>query len=169
MEALRASPRAAISAWLKQGSLARSCTRGGGSSASSKGQPNVLMIPVDDLNDWVGFLQGHPDVKTPNMDRLAAQSTVFRRAYCNAPVCNASRASAMSGLSPQQTKVFDNNTSIENSNPGAIYFPRHLAANGYEQKLIGKIYHVPSSPVAQSVPPNPPVKNKTCGATTPER
>lgn len=154
-------------AWSTAGAaFGTSCGGGGGTgSASPKSRPNVLMIPVDDLNDWVGFLQGHPDVKTPNMDRLAAQSTVFRRAYCNAPVCNASRASAMSGLTPQQTGVFDNNTSIENSNPGAIYFPKHLAANGYEQKLIGKIYHVPSSPVAQAVPAEPPATNKTCGAT----
>jgi arylsulfatase A-like enzyme len=152
-------------AWTTAGAALTSAC-GGGSTSSSGRKPNVLMIPIDDLNDWTGFLQGHPDVKTPNMDRLAAKSTVFRRAYCNAPVCNASRASAMSGLSPQQTRVFDNSTSIENSNPDAVYFPKHLAANGYEQKLIGKIYHVASSPVTHVLPADPPVTNKTCGATT---
>ena len=153
-------------AWTTAGAALASACGGGGGSTSSGRRPNVLMIPVDDLNDWVGFLQGHPDVKTPNMDRLAAQSTVFHRAYCNAPICNASRASAMSGLSPQLTGVFDNSTSIENSNPKAVYFPRHLAANGYEQKLFGKIYHVASSPVVHALPPDPPATNKTCGATT---
>lgn len=153
--------------WTTAGAaLTSACGSGKSKPLAPPGAPNILMISIDDLNDWVGFLQGHPDVKTPNMDRLAAQSTVFRKAYCNAPVCNASRASAMSGLTPQQTGVFDNNTSLENSNPSAIYFPKHLAANGYEQKLIGKIYHVPSSPVVQNVPAEPPVTNKTCGATT---
>ena len=103
--------------------------------------PNVLMIVIDDLNDWVGFLRGHPDVQTPNLDRLAARSTVFHRAYCNAPVCSPSRASALSGLSVQQTKVFDNNTSARVANPGIVFLPEHLARNGYEAKLIGKIYH----------------------------
>ena len=54
-------------------------------------RPNVLMIVVDDMNDWIGCLRGHPDVKTPNIDRLAARGTLFANAHCAAPVCNASR------------------------------------------------------------------------------
>lgn len=126
--------------------------------------PNVLMIVIDDLNDWTGFLRGHPDVKTPNMDRLAARSTVFRRAYCNAPVCSPSRTSALSGLSVQQTRVFDNSTSPRVANPSIVFLPEHLARNGYESKLIGKIYHTYSNPVPQPLPSTVPATNMECGA-----
>lgn len=54
--------------------------------AQSEKPKNVLFIAVDDLNDWVGFLKGHPNTRTPNMDRLAAMGMVFESAYCAAPV-----------------------------------------------------------------------------------
>ncbi|NJM55289.1 MAG: sulfatase-like hydrolase/transferase [Verrucomicrobiae bacterium] len=50
-------------------------------------RPNVLMIPVDDLADYVSILQNHPGIKTPNFDRLAKRSVNFTRAYCAAPIC----------------------------------------------------------------------------------
>ena len=53
--------------------------------------PNVLFIAIDDLNDWVGCLGGHPQAQTPNMDRLAARGTVFLNAHCQSPLCNPSR------------------------------------------------------------------------------
>jgi hypothetical protein len=55
-------------------------------------QPNVLFIAVDDLNDWIGCLGGHPQSKTTNFDRLAASSVLFRNAYCAGASCNPSRA-----------------------------------------------------------------------------
>ena len=61
-------------------------------------QPNVLMICIDDLNDWVGFLGGHPQALTPEMDSLAGRGRVFANAHCAVPVCSSSRASVMSGL-----------------------------------------------------------------------
>ncbi len=125
--------------------------------------PNVLMIAIDDLNDWVGFLRGHPDVQTPNLDRLAARSTVFRRAYCNAPVCGPSRASALSGLSVQQTKVFDNNTSPRIANPGIVFLQEQLARNGYTSKLIGKVNHSYVNTTAHPLPPVVPATNLLCG------
>ena len=60
--------------------------------------PNVLMICIDDLNDWTGFLGGHPQVKTPHMDALARRSRVFTNAHCAVPVCSASRVSILSGV-----------------------------------------------------------------------
>ena len=55
--------------------------------AGAQGQrPNVLLLAVDDLNDWVGALGGHPQAKTPNIDRLAARGTLFTNAHCQAPV-----------------------------------------------------------------------------------
>src|SRR5689334_17210401 len=55
--------------------------------------PNVLFIAIDDLNDWVGCLGGHPQVKTPHMDGLARRGTLFANAHCQAPLCNPSRTS----------------------------------------------------------------------------
>ena len=53
-----------------------------------KKRPNVLLIGVDDLNDWIGCLGGHPQAKTPNIDRLAARGVLFTNAHCQSPVCN---------------------------------------------------------------------------------
>ena len=69
-----------------------------GSILSSK--PNVLFISIDDLNDWVGFMDGHPQAKTPNMEALAKRGRNFTNAHCSVPVCTSSRASVMSGIGP---------------------------------------------------------------------
>ena len=63
-----------------------------------KVSPNVLLICVDDLNDWTGFLGGFPGAITPHMDALAARGRNFANAHCDVPVCSASRASVMSGV-----------------------------------------------------------------------
>jgi hypothetical protein len=56
-------------------------------------RPNVLFIPVDDMNDWVAGFGGHPQTITPNIARIEKRGMMFQRAYCNAPMCNPSRAS----------------------------------------------------------------------------
>ena len=61
-------------------------------------KPNVLFIAIDDLNDWVGFMGGHPQARTPHMDALAKRGRNFLNAHCAVPVCSASRASVMSGV-----------------------------------------------------------------------
>ena len=48
-------------------------------------RPNILFIAVDDLNHWVGHLDGHPGTLTPNIDKLASQGMTFSRAYAAAP------------------------------------------------------------------------------------
>ena len=58
---------------------------------TSQEQPNVLLIMADDLNDYIGAFGGHPDVETPNMDRLAASGVQFSNAHTNVPVCQPSR------------------------------------------------------------------------------
>src|SRR5213595_3697807 len=75
-------------------------------AADPPARPNVLFIAIDDLNDWVGPLGGHPQVKTPNMDRLAARGTTFTNAHCQAPLCNPSRTSLLTGLRPSTTGVY---------------------------------------------------------------
>ncbi len=67
---------------------------------------NVLFIAIDDLNDWVGFLGGHPQIKTPNMDRLAQRGVAFTNAHCAAPLCCPSRAAVFSGQQPFTTGIF---------------------------------------------------------------
>lgn len=66
-------------------------------------KPNVLFIAVDDLNDWVGYLGGHPQAHTPNLDAFAGRSVAFTRAYAAAPVCGPSRTALMYGLYPHNS------------------------------------------------------------------
>jgi len=102
-------------------------------------QPNVLFISIDDLNDWVGYLGGHPQVQTPNIDRLAARAVSFAHAYCNAPLCGPSRVSALSGMYPFATGVFDHtNPQIPAALPDLL---KHFASQGYDTRVLGKVYH----------------------------
>ncbi len=71
-------------------------------------QPNVLFLAIDDLNDWIGALGGHPQARTPNLDRLISKSVVFHNAHCAAPVCSASRHALLSGLRPSTTGWYSN-------------------------------------------------------------
>ena len=71
-------------------------------------RPNVLFIAVDDLNDWIGCLGGHPQAKTPNIDRLASRGMLFEQAYCSAPLCNPSRMATMTGLRSSTIDIWSN-------------------------------------------------------------
>ncbi len=108
--------------------------------------PNVLMICVDDLNNWLGCMNGHPNTKTPNIDRLAARGVLFLNTHCQAPLCGPSRASIMSGLRPSTTGIYgqinDNNIRKENKVTENIDFlPEYFSKNGYYTMGIGKIFH----------------------------
>ena len=106
-----------------------------------KKKPNVLMIVVDDMNDWVGCLGGHPDVKTPNIDRLAARGMLFANAHCAAPVCNPSRVATMTGRRPGSTGIYDNSVRWHEAIPDITSIPQHFMANGYTTFGAGKVYH----------------------------
>jgi len=105
--------------------------------------PNVLFIAIDDLNDWIGCLGGHPDVKTPNLDRLAERGGLFTNAHCSAPACNPSRASLMTGILPSTSGVYHNPNPWRQSPVlrDAVTIPQHFMANGYSAVGGGKIYH----------------------------
>lgn len=106
------------------------------------GKPNVLFIAVDDLNDWVGCLGGHPQALTPNMDRLAKRGVLFTNAHCAAPACNPSRAAVFSGLMPQTTKVWSNRSAaIDKLLPDAVQLPQTFAKAGYRTWGTGKLLH----------------------------
>src|SRR5439155_16650458 len=105
--------------------------------------PNVLFIAIDDLNDWVGCLGGHPQVKTPNMDRLAKRGVLFTNAHCQAPLCNPSRTSVLTGLRPSTTGVYalDPWFRTADSNKDLITLPQYFAAHGYVTMTTGKVFH----------------------------
>src|SRR6266853_577591 len=75
-------------------------------TAAAAERPNVLFIAIDDQNDWIGCLGGHPQVKTPNIDRLAKRGTLFTNAHTQAPLCNPSRSSLLTGLRPSSTGIY---------------------------------------------------------------
>ena len=107
------------------------------------GRPNVLMIAVDDLNDWIGCLGGHPQAVTPNMDRLAARGLLFTNAHCAAPACNPSRAALFSGLMPQSNGVWENSSQqrINRTLPDARLLPTMFREAGYRVFGTGKLLH----------------------------
>lgn len=105
-------------------------------------RPNVLMIVLDDLNDWIGCLGGHPQVETPNMDRLARRGMLFTNAHCSAPLCNPSRVSMLTGMLPTTTGIWNNSQKLRDHQPDAITLPQYFRAYGYRAWGAGKIYHV---------------------------
>ena len=109
--------------------------------AAEKERPNVLFIAVDDLNDWIGSLGGHPDTKTPNMDRLAARSVNFTNAHCAAPACNPSRAALLTGKRPSSSGVYLNSQPWRPVMPDVVTLQQHFMKQGYEVVGGGKIFH----------------------------
>lgn len=101
---------------------------------------NVLLVAVDDLNNRIGCY-GDPVVKTPNIDRLAKRGIRFDRAYCNYPVCNASRTSLLSGFRPDKTKILDNRTPPRTTLKDAVFLPEYFHEQGYFTARVGKIAH----------------------------
>jgi len=104
-------------------------------------RPNVLFIAVDDLRDWVGHLSGHPNAKTPNIDRLAKRGVSFTRAYCSAPLCNPSRISLLTGVAPSKSGVYGNGEKLRQKLPDAVTLMQHFRASGYSVRGAGKIFH----------------------------
>jgi iduronate 2-sulfatase len=101
---------------------------------------NVLFIAVDDLNTRIACYHD-PVVKTPNIDRLAAHGVRFERAYCNYPVCNASRTSLLSGKRPETTRIWGNSTPPRTHIGDVVMLPEYFKAHGYFTARVGKIAH----------------------------
>lgn len=109
-------------------------------AAAQEMPPNILFITVDDLNDDLQPY-GHPLVKTPNLNRLAARGLRFDSAYVQFPVCTPSRSSFLTGLYPDQTKVTRNGVRFREALPNVITLPQLFRENGYHTARTGKIFH----------------------------
>jgi choline-sulfatase len=107
-------------------------------------KPNILFIAIDDQNDWIGHMGGHPMVKTPHLDALAASGTTFLNAHCQSPLCNPSRTSLMFGLRPTTTGIYGLQPAPRQHKDLSERqsLVQHFASNGYLTCATGKIYHM---------------------------
>jgi arylsulfatase A-like enzyme len=106
-------------------------------------RPNILFIAIDDQNDWIGCMGGHPQVKTPSIDALAKSGTLFASAHCQAPLCNPSRSSLLTGLRPSSTGIYGLAPGIREVEQTRqhVTLPQTFTQAGYFTSSHGKIYH----------------------------
>ncbi len=114
-----------------------------GAASAAPQRPNILMIAIDDQNDWLGCLGGHPQVQSPHLNALAARGTNFVNAHCQAPLCNPSRTSILTGLRPSTTGIYGLKPGIREVEALKDYvtLPQALKQAGYFTACFGKIYH----------------------------
>jgi len=109
--------------------------------APDDARPNVLFIAIDDMNDWAGFLNTHPQVRTPHMDTLATQGVSFTNAHVPAPICGPSRTAILSGLWPTSNGIYTNSANYRRQMSHLVSLPEYLRQNGYYTMGVGKIFH----------------------------
>ena len=130
---------------LTTASVLLSNTPGVSGSQQKKSKPtkakNVLFITIEDLRDDVLGCYNSPVVRTPNIDRFAKKSVLFKKAYCQFPVCNPSRSSFLTGLRPDTIGILDNVKSLFHENPNIPTLPAAFKDAGYYTARLGKIFH----------------------------
>ena len=104
-------------------------------------RPDIVFIIVDDLNDWIGCLGGHPDAKSPNIDKLAQEGMLFSQAYCNAPQCRPSRTSLLYGKYPFNTGTYFNAKFSKETRSIAPTLQQFFMRHGYRVASGGKVFH----------------------------
>ncbi len=105
-----------------------------------KKKPNILFVSIDDLGPNLGAY-GNTFVKSPYLDKFADNAVTFRNTYCQAAVCAPSRASLMTGLRPDSTRVWHLGDKFREIHPDIVTMPQHFNKNGYHTVCIGKIFH----------------------------
>jgi arylsulfatase A-like enzyme len=111
------------------------------SGAAAEGKPNVLMIVIDDMRAWAGYL-GETQAKTPNLDRLAKSGVAFTRSYSAYALCNPSRTATLTGLRPDTTGVMSNNNDWRDAVPAdRPSLPGYLHTQGWRTMTAGKVFH----------------------------
>ena len=105
--------------------------------------PNILFLAIDDQNDWIGTLGGHPQAKTPHIDALAARGTLFTNAHCQATLCNPSRSSVLTGMRPSTTGIYGLSPGIRQvaTTKDLVTLPQTYTRAGWFTYTSGKIYH----------------------------
>ena len=106
-------------------------------------RPNVLFLAIDDQNDWIGCLGGHPQTLTPHIDELAKRGTLFTNAHCQSPLCNPSRSSLLTGLRPSTTGICGLQPGLRDAvaTKAVVTLPQSFTRSGYFTYTCGKIYH----------------------------
>jgi arylsulfatase A-like enzyme len=104
-------------------------------------RPDIVFIIVDDLNDWVGCLGGHPDAKSPHIDALAASGMLFSQAYCNSPQCRPSRTSLNHGIYPFNTGTYFNARGKTEKKIETPTMQQFFMDGGYRVASGGKVFH----------------------------
>ncbi|MFN3168959.1 MAG: sulfatase [Phycisphaeraceae bacterium] len=147
--------------WLKAVLLGLAVCASTIAHAESPSRDHVLLITIDDLNDWIGCLsdpikpgqrgqrvlgQGHPQARTPNLDRLAERGVLFTNAHCQAPICRPSRTSFFSGLRPTTTGVYGNRPQYDakgslTAGTDVPWLTRRFEDAGYDVFTAGKLLH----------------------------
>jgi arylsulfatase A-like enzyme len=127
--------------WLKYMAVLTALAWSASVATADSPRPNVLFIAIDDLNDWVSCLKGHPQAETPHIDRLAARGVLFSNAQCAAPACGPSRAALFTGRMPARTGVYLNGNSQYPAIGSLLTLTQHLMANGYRVEGAGKLFH----------------------------
>ena len=102
--------------------------------------PNVLFISIDDLRPALGVYDD-PIAITPNIDRFASEGMTFRQTFCQSAVCAPSRASLMTGIRPDSTRVWHLGDKFRKINPATVTMPQYFSNHGYYTVNIGKIFH----------------------------
>lgn len=135
-------------------------------------RPDIVFVIVDDLNDWLGCLEGHPDAKSPNIDALAESGMLFPQAYCNAPQCRPSRTSLNHGIYPFETGTYFNARWKDEAKIGTPTMQEFFASHGYRVASGGKVHHGGPGKEGDSLlrrprDPKPPKGKDTFGAKRP--
>ena len=129
--------------------------------------PELLLRQADDMGQWAMGAYGNKVIHTPTLDRLAAEGTLFEQAFCNTPVCSASRTSYLTGRLPSQHGVHDWIAGGNGNAPNVVIYPETeacgeginytasettysdvLKSQGYHLGFTGKI-HIGNQPFAQ--------------------
>lgn len=107
-------------------------------------RPNILFIAIDDLNDWIGCMGGHPNTKTPHLDRLARQGVLFTNASTPSPACVPTRCAIMTGKAPATTGLYNNSDGHHRQYDDLkdlVTIPQYFSQNGYKSWGAGKLFH----------------------------
>ncbi len=123
---------------------------------SQKVKPNIVFIAIDDLRPELGCY-GKEYIHSPNIDQLASTGYIFNQAYCQIPVCGASRASILTGILPTQNRFLNYHSRMDKDAPGITTLPLYFKNNGYYTVNYGKVSHFPDDQVnSWSEPPKRP-------------